>query len=301
MLIAKLHAFGLDIDSLNILQDYFSNRKQRTKVDSFYSSWEELLFGVPQGFILGPLLFNIFMHDMFPILKVTYFTGYADHNTPFVVRDNIAYVRKALEKIGENLLNWFSNNEMKLNTDKCHLLLNSQEPNTLRIGDFHINNSLSEKILGITFDCKLKFNKRTQDISQKMSKKLNALAILAPYMETTKKRIFMNAFFKSQFDYCPLVWIYCNRYLNTKINRERYLLIVHNNKKSDFNELLTKHGSLSIHHQNLQPFQFKEQIPYELRQRSQFKIPWVHSLFSGTESLKFFRLKVWALVPNEMK
>ena len=171
LLIAKLHGYGLDIDSLNILQDHLSNRKRRTKVDSFYSSWEELLFRVPQGFILGPLLFNIFMYDMFLILKVTYFTGYADHDTPFVVKDNIAYVRKALEKIGENLLNWFSNNEMKLNTDKCHLLLNSQEPNTLRIGDFHINNSLSEKILGITFDCKLKRNKHIQDICQKMSKK----------------------------------------------------------------------------------------------------------------------------------
>ena len=143
------------------------HRKQRTKVDSFYSSWEAILSGVPQGSILGPLLFNIFMCDMFLILKGTYFTGYADDNTPFVVRDNIANVIKALEEIGESLVNWFSNNEMKLNTDKCHLLLNSQEPNTLKIGDLHINNSLSEKILGITFDCKLKFNKHIEDILQK--------------------------------------------------------------------------------------------------------------------------------------
>ena len=52
LLIAKLHAYGIDIDSLNILQDYLSNRKQRTKVDSFYSSWEAILSGVPQGSIL---------------------------------------------------------------------------------------------------------------------------------------------------------------------------------------------------------------------------------------------------------
>ena len=63
------------------------------------------------------------MCDMFLILKATYFTGYVDDNTPCVVRDNIADVTKALEVIGENLLNWFLNNEMKLNTDKCHLLL----------------------------------------------------------------------------------------------------------------------------------------------------------------------------------
>ena len=60
-------------------------------------------------------------------------------------RDNIADVIKALGEIGENLVNWFSNNEMKLNIDKCRLILNSQEPNTLKIGDFPINNSLGEK------------------------------------------------------------------------------------------------------------------------------------------------------------
>ena len=112
----------------------------------------------------------------------------------------------------------------------------------------------------------------------------------------------------------------CNRFLNTKINRlhERCLRIVYNDKKSSFTKLLVKDGCL---YQNLQKlavemfkvsrglspeivnelFQFREQIPYELRQRPQFQIPWVHSVFSGTESLKFLGPKVWARVPNEMK
>ena len=115
------------------------------------------------------------MCDMFLILNTTYFTGFADDNTPFVVGDNIADVIKTLEEIGENLVNWFSNNEMNLNTYKCHLLLNSQEHNALKIGDLDINNSLSEKLLGITFGCKLKFNKHIEDIFQKPSQNLNAL------------------------------------------------------------------------------------------------------------------------------
>ena len=179
-MIANLHAYGLDINSLNILQDYLSNHKERTKVDSFYSSWGAVLSGVPQHSMLGPLLLNIFMWDMFLMLKATSFTGYADDNTPFLVRDDndddddddelfvwygwltkdvqpyfqpgslsefltIANLRhaasrvNALEEIGENILNCISNTEMKLNTNKCHLLLNSQEPNTLKIVDLNIN------------------------------------------------------------------------------------------------------------------------------------------------------------------
>ena len=99
LLFAKLHSYGLDVDSLNILQDYLSNRKQRIKVDSFYSSWETILHGIPQCSILGPLMFNIFMTDMFLMLKGIHFTGYADHNTPFVVRDSIKGVIKASEEI----------------------------------------------------------------------------------------------------------------------------------------------------------------------------------------------------------
>ena len=136
LLIAKLHAaYGLDLASLKVLQDYLTNTKQRTKVDSFYSSWKKILSGLPQGSILGPLLFSIFMCDMFLILKTTSFTGCADGNTPFVVREITTNVIKALEDIGENLIKWFSDSQMKLNTDKCHVLLNSQGPNTIKIGN----------------------------------------------------------------------------------------------------------------------------------------------------------------------
>ena len=93
--------------TLNILlQDYSSNHKERTKMDSFYRSWEAILSVEPRAvFIVEPLLFNIFLCDMLLILNTTYFTGYQDDNTPFVVRVNIKNKVKALEEIGENLVN----------------------------------------------------------------------------------------------------------------------------------------------------------------------------------------------------
>ena len=112
--IAKLYTYGYDIDLQNILQDYLSNRKQKTTVNPFYGSWEATFSGVSQDSLLGSLLLKRFMCDMFLILKTTYFTGYADDNTPFVVRDNLENVIKALEEIGEDLSNLVLNNEMKL-------------------------------------------------------------------------------------------------------------------------------------------------------------------------------------------
>ena len=121
------YCYGTDLSSLKLLQDYLSNLWQRTKNDSKFSPWKKIISGVPQGSILGPILFNIFICDIFLFLHETQFTGYADDITPSVVRDNVPDIISALEEIGEKLLIWLSDNQLKLNTDKCHLLLNTQD------------------------------------------------------------------------------------------------------------------------------------------------------------------------------
>ena len=109
-------------------------------------------------------------------------------------------------------------------------------------------------MLGIKFDYKLKFTNHIKEICKKASRKLNALARIARYMGARKRRTLMNAFFKSQFNYCLLIWMCCNRSLSNKIDRlqERSLRIVNSDKASDFSELLEKDCSVSIHYQNIQ-------------------------------------------------
>ena len=99
MLIAKLNAYGLSLPALKLVHNYLQNRKQRTKNGSVYSLWEEIFSGVPQGSILGPLLFNTFLCDLFLTIKGNYFTNYADDTTPYVIGNNaeeVVYELKAI-------------------------------------------------------------------------------------------------------------------------------------------------------------------------------------------------------------
>ena len=134
LMIAKLHGYGFDIPALKLLHHYLTNRKQRVKIDRTFSSWEEVLFAVPQGSILGPLLFNIFLCDLFLFINDINIASYADDNTLYTVDKNPEKIIKVLEHTSVDLLTWFKNNGMKANADKCHLLVNSKRKVCAKIG-----------------------------------------------------------------------------------------------------------------------------------------------------------------------
>ena len=97
MLVAKLNAYGFSLPALKLVHSYLSSRKQHTKINNVYSSWKEILFGVPQGYILGPILFNIFLSNLFLVIKDTDFASYADDNTIYDIGDSINDVIVSLQ------------------------------------------------------------------------------------------------------------------------------------------------------------------------------------------------------------
>ena len=108
------------------MQNYLSNRKQRTKIKSDFSSWKEILFGVPQESILGPLLFN-FLCDLFFIMNETDFPSYADDNVPYAVGSNIDNTIIKLQNASLTLFQWSYDNQMKANPEKCHFICNTDD------------------------------------------------------------------------------------------------------------------------------------------------------------------------------
>ena len=132
LLTAKLNAYGFTLPALRLIHDYLSNRKQRTKIDDNYSFWSEILFGVPQGSILGPLLFNIFLADLFFVVKDIDIASYAYDSTPFIEENNIDVIA-SLQQVSDALFNWFKNNRLKNNVDKCHVLVSTKKPKALKL------------------------------------------------------------------------------------------------------------------------------------------------------------------------
>ena len=147
LLIAKLAAYGFDQPSLCFIFSYLSGRTQRTKVNNAYSSYTDIKYGVPQGSILGPLLFNIDICDLFLWDCKCHIASYADDNTPYTSDISLNLVLEKLESSTHDLFRWFKENHMKANPDKCHLLVTTNTLTSVNINGFQITNSTEEKFI----------------------------------------------------------------------------------------------------------------------------------------------------------
>ena len=327
LLVAKLHAYNFDKNCLKLVYSYLKQRKQRVKINSEFSTWKEILNGVPQGSVLGPLLFNIFINDLFLFVDHSEICNYADDNSLTVADICIDKIITKLQSDIEKLDEWFKHNMMILNESKCQFMIiepkcvSRENKAIIKIADKSIEEINKGKLLGITFDNKLTMSDHIKQICKQASKKLSALARIAQYIDEQKRKVLMKSFIISQFNYCPIIWMYCQRKSNNLINRihERALRIAYNDYISDFKSLIEKDDTFTIHHRNIQlllleiyksfnnlnPNIMKEvfslkQCNYSLRNQG-MDYPNPRTVSYGLETFGYKGSQLWHNLPEEIR
>ena len=189
------------------MENYLTGRFQRTKVSNSYSSWSEIIAGVPQGYILGSLLFDIFLNDLFLYPEETFLGNYTDGNTFYSIVNTIESVKKALSNDFRIIENWFYENLMVLNAKKCHYMcfgIRSENDDFIFDG-IKLRNSCEEKILGVIIDNDLKYDPHIRSMCKKAAQKLRVLNIIYSLLDPEQKKLVFNAVIKSHFSSCPLI------------------------------------------------------------------------------------------------
>ena len=324
LLIAKLGAYGFRNDALLYMKNYLSDRHQRVRVNNSYSDWTKTTTGVPQGSTLGPLLFNIFINDLFLFISNSSLSNYADDNTLFNFGFNAENTLSSLSFDFKIVKEWYFENYMVLNAGKCYFMCLGKDTENK---DFYFEDTIIEKkeevkILGVTIDEKLSFNSHIKTLCMKASQKLGALSRMSHCLNKTEKSLIFNSMIKSHFNYCPLLWMFCSRTSNNRINKlhERSLRVIHNDETNDFNTLLEMNNEVTIHQRNIQVlmlevFKIKYELAppimnstlirreniYNLRNFQEFETETKRTVNYGVESFSYRSPQLWAMLPAELK
>ncbi len=327
LLIAKLHAYGFDEDALVLIYSYLKRRKQCVRINNTYSSFQEVISGVPQGSVLGPILFNFYINDLFLFIKQATLYNYADDNTLVYFSKSMPDLVNILEKETGAALSWLENNEMIANPEKFHsLLLRKNQTNTsgeqININGKIIKSEETVKLLGVTLDYKLDFDPHISNLCKKAATQLNVLKRLKAFIGFNEKKILVQSFVYSNFNYCPLVWYFSSSKSLQKIEQlqERALRFLYNDHTSSYNNLLLKSDkcTMLIARQRIlciEIFKTVKQLNppfmqnifklrssnYSLRNPNNLAHVRPNQTTFGSNSLMSIGPQIWNGLPNELK
>ena len=215
LLLKKLEHYKISAETLQWFTSYLLNRKQKVVLNNVESSTAEVECGVPQGTILGPLLFLMFINDL-PLYTDNVFTDlYADDTTLYQTGLSQTLIKESLQLALQRLAVWCKHNGMLLNTEKTKVMLITTPQKRLHLQNsiLHLtyNNDVlknvqNDKVLGVHIDNNLTWTVHTEFIAKKISSNLWLLSKLKEYLSTEHRVQFYKTYLQPHIDYCSTVW-----------------------------------------------------------------------------------------------
>ena len=215
LLLQKLAAYGCSPETVLWFSSYLKGRKQTVVLGDKISSSSSLEYGVPQGSILGPLIFNIFVNDSANVLTFSILDMYADDMTLYVTGKSVSEVQSKLEKDLYQIVKWCDRNGLIINIDKskCLIICTSQKRRHLDISKLYLNvkgitlECVNEiKILGLTIDHNLTWHAHINTVCTKMSRMIGILWRIRDLLSQSMKQMFYNAYILPSLDYALIAW-----------------------------------------------------------------------------------------------
>ncbi|XP_057296135.1 uncharacterized protein LOC130625073 [Hydractinia symbiolongicarpus] len=253
--------------------------------------------------------------------------NFADDNKLYACGLKLATLLNSLTVDTQNMLHWFKINSLKANPTKFQFIIlgkKTRDKITLPLESVTLNESDHVTLLGIQIDNKLNFNQHINNLYSKANFKLHALRRLRPYLSQPKAKILSSSFIQSQFNYAPLIWMFCSKTAYSKIERVHYktLKVVYDIVKADYIDILEKYKDKSIHQRhlktlaievfksikNLNPefmwclFSFNTyQCEHNLRRGPSLTLPKAKTTTYGTNSILYQSCWIWNNLPREIK
>ena len=219
ILCEKLAIYGFDNTAISFFKSYLSERTQQVQIGNVYSEKLHIKYGVPQGSILGPLLFILYINDLPLYMKNCCIDMYADDSTLHLSCDNFKSLQSKVQEDLFQVEKWCNDNCMFINANKTKFMIigtkqkamSLNNEGCLTINDQVLQSSTCEKLLGVQIDPSLSWVDQINSICSKISSRLYLLSKIKRYLNYDSRKLFYNGYILPLIDYCCLVWGSCRK------------------------------------------------------------------------------------------